>query len=80
MSSGNGEPKVDNPNRAFQLFDHDQTGRISFKNLKRVVKELGEKMTDEELREMIYEADREGSGDVSLDDFMRILKKTHLLS
>ncbi len=31
------------------------TGKISFKNLKRVAKELGERMTDEELQEMIDE-------------------------
>ena len=36
-------------------------GKISFKNLKRVAKELGENMTDEELQEMIDEADRDGA-------------------
>jgi Ca2+-binding EF-hand superfamily protein len=51
---------------------------ISFKNLKRVAKELGENLTDEELQEMIDEADREGEGEVSQEDFMRILHKTHL--
>ena len=64
--------------KAFRLFDDDETGRISFKNLKRVSKDLGENLTDEELQEMIDEADREGTGEVSLDDFMRIMKKTNL--
>jgi Ca2+-binding EF-hand superfamily protein len=40
---------------------HNFQGKISFKNLKRVAKELGENMTDEELQEMIDEADRDGA-------------------
>merc|ERR1712066_591511 len=64
--------------KAFKLFDDDDTGKISFENLKRVANELGESLTDEELQEMIDEADRNGDGEVSQDEFLRIMKKTSL--
>lgn len=64
--------------KAFRLFDDDETGRISFKNLKRVAKELGENLTDEELQEMIDEADRDGDGEINEEEFLRIMKKTSL--
>ncbi|XP_074530315.1 uncharacterized protein cetn4 [Halichoeres trimaculatus] len=64
--------------KAFRLFDDDDTGKISFKNLKRVAKELGENLTDEELQEMIDEADRDGDGEVNEEEFLTIMKKTKL--
>ena len=64
--------------KAFRLFDDDETGKISFRNLKRVAMELGESITDEELQEMIDEADRDGDGEVSQDEFVRIMEKTNL--
>ena len=64
--------------KAFRLFDDDESGYVTFKNLKRVAMELGETITDEELQEMIDEADRSGQGKVSQDDFCRIMKKTNL--
>lgn len=64
--------------KAFRLFDDDETGKISFKNLKRVARELGETLTDEELREMIDEADLDNDGEVNQEEFLRIMKKTSL--
>merc|ERR1719334_2107354 len=64
--------------KAFRLFDDDETGFITLKNLRRVAKEIGENMTDEELQEMIEEADRDGDGQVSEEEFLRMMKKTSL--
>ena len=64
--------------KAFRLFDDDEKGKICFRNLKRVAKELGETMTDEELVEMIEEADRDGDGEINEEEFLRIMKKTSL--
>ncbi|TNJ28379.1 Centrin [Giardia muris] len=64
--------------KAFRLFDEDDTGRISFKNLKKVAKELGENLTDEEIQEMIDEADRDGDGEINEEEFLRIMRRTSL--
>ena len=45
-------------------------------DLQYIAKELGEKMTDDELREMIYEANKKNrDGTVNIDEFMSILEK-----
>ncbi len=50
-------------------------GKISFKKLKRVAKELGENMTDEELQKMIKVADTDKDGEVSQEEFISIMQK-----
>merc|ERR1711981_75078 len=64
--------------KAFKLFDDDETNKISVKNLKRVAKELGENMGDDELQEMIDEADTDGDGEINEEEFLRIMKKVQL--
>ena len=64
--------------KAFRLFDDDETGKISFKNLQRVVRELGERMSDAELQEMMDDADRDGDGGVSEGEFLRVIKNMNV--
>jgi centrin-1 len=64
--------------KAFALFDEEHTGKINLKTLKKIAKDLGETMTDQELEEMIVEADADGDGEVTLDDFVKIMQSTNL--
>ena len=61
--------------KIFDLFDEDGSGKITFHKLKRVAKELGEPLTDDELAEMIEEADRNNDGAIDRDEFLRVMKK-----
>merc|ERR1712057_74931 len=61
--------------KVFKLFDNDSTNKITFANLARVAEELGETIDDEELQDMINQADRDGDGAINGDEFYRIMKK-----
>ena len=64
--------------KAFQLFDEDSSGRISLLNMRRIAKELGENLTDDELQAMIDEFDTDGDGEISAQEFANIMKSTSL--
>jgi len=62
--------------KAFKLFDDDQTGKISLKNLRRVAKELGQNLSDEELTAMIEEFDLDEDGQINEHEFAEIMKQS----
>ncbi|XP_059588605.1 troponin C-like isoform X2 [Alligator mississippiensis] len=64
--------------KAFKLYDQNGTGKISFENLKCVANEIGENLTDEELQEMIDEADMDGDGEVNEQEFLQIMRMTNM--
>ena len=50
--------------------------QITLEDLKNVADMLGENMTDDELKEMIFEANKtDRNGTVSIDEFLSILQK-----
>lgn len=68
----------DEISRVFNLLDLDKTGMITLSNLKSIAKELNEDIKEEELREMIDEADLDGDKMINKDEFAEIMKKTSL--
>ena len=46
---------------------------VSLHDLRRVCDEIGESITDEEIQEMIEEADQDQDGYISQEEFIRIL-------
>ncbi|KAJ3272144.1 Calcium-binding component of the spindle pole body (SPB) half-bridge [Terramyces sp. JEL0728] len=59
--------------KAFKLFDDDGTGKINLRNLRRVAKEIGENMDDDELQAMIDEFDLDQDGEINEQEFINIM-------
>ena len=60
--------------KIFELFDDDRTSAINLNNLRRVAKELGETMTNDELKEMLERAASNGE-EITFEDFYNIMTK-----
>jgi len=58
---------------AFKVFDRDCSGFISAQNLRLVMTNLGEKLTDEEVDEMVCEADLDGDGRINYEEFVKMM-------
>lgn len=58
---------------AFKIFDKDCSGKISATELRQVMLNLGEKLTDTEVDEMISEADCNGDGEIDIAEFKRMM-------
>ena len=64
--------------KVFNLFiGDDNANKIELKYLKRVEKELGENISDDELNEMLIRADTDKDGKVSFDEFYTIMTKKY---
>ena len=57
----------------FKIFDKDNNGHIDWYDLKTIFQELGEKLSDDDLKEMIDEHDHDGDKSLSFEEFVRMM-------
>ena len=62
--------------KAFKVLCEDGTDKITLKSLTKICADLGEKINEDELQEMINEADKDQDEEVGEEDFIRIMQKT----
>ena len=62
--------------KAFKILCEEGTDKITLKSLSKICNDLGEKISEEELQEMIIEADKDQDEEVGEDDFFKIMQKT----
>ena len=60
--------------KAFQVFDADGSGNITAQELRTTMGKLGVKLTDDEVDDMINEADTDGDGQISYEEFSNMMK------
>jgi len=58
---------------AFRVFDTDGNGSITADELRQIFNNLGEKLTDEEISDMIQEADKDGDGEINYQEFVNMM-------
>lgn len=58
---------------AFSVFDTDGSGAIDRKELKRLMKKLGQALTEAELDAMMDEVDTNGDGEISFEEFKAMM-------
>ena len=64
--------------KAFRLFDKDGSGKISLRDMRLLARQIGEKVTDETLLDMIDEFDLDGDGEIDLEEFLQIMANDDL--
>ncbi|XP_018901252.2 uncharacterized protein [Bemisia tabaci] len=72
---GLAEDQVAEFKEAFMLFDKDEDGKITIAELGVVMRSLGQRPTETELRDMVNEVDQDGNGTIEFNEFLQMMSK-----
>ena len=70
IKEGNPEAEL---KEKFKLFDKDGNGLIDRDELKSVMQQLGEKLSEDDIDEMITDADKNGDGMIDYEEFAKYM-------
>lgn len=74
-----GKDPVEEMQKAFKMYDIESKGKITVDDMVRVAKELGENLSKDELQGILDESDRDGSGTLQEDEFIRVMRNQQLI-
>jgi len=60
---------------AFQMFDKDNDGVITAKELGELMRSLGQNVTETEVQDLLNEVDIDGNGTIELDEFIEMMRR-----
>lgn len=69
------EEQIEEFREIFSMYDEDGGGSISTEELGKVMRNLGQNPTEEELKDIIAEIDIDGNGEVDFDEFLLLMGK-----
>eukprot|EP00096_Caligus_rogercresseyi_P002169 TRINITY_DN1413_c0_g1_i1.p1 TRINITY_DN1413_c0_g1~~TRINITY_DN1413_c0_g1_i1.p1 ORF type:complete len:182 (+),score=59.63 TRINITY_DN1413_c0_g1_i1:122-667(+) len=69
------QKELDEFSECFRMFDKDGDGTIDVKELGAVLRSLGNNPSEEDIEEMIEDADEDGSGSINFPEFIALMLK-----
>ena len=69
------EEKVQSYIIAFNIFDEDQSGSVSTKELQEILTSLELNLTSKQITKIIQEADKNGDGQIDKDEFIELMQE-----
>mmetsp|Transcript_31077 Transcript_31077/g.28270 ORF Transcript_31077/g.28270 Transcript_31077/m.28270 type:complete len:89 (-) Transcript_31077:616-882(-) len=67
------EAELSKSQEAFSIFDKDGSGYIDRDELRKVLEEMGQKPSDDEIIKMINEVDSHNNGVIDFNDFLKVI-------
>lgn len=69
------EKKISELREAFEIFDRDQDGYITIKELADIMRNLGQPPSESEVQDMIAEVDIDGNGNINFQEYLSLMAR-----